>query len=358
MSRQKKYKMKAIPSAISEKGGFTAQFVGDGYSVDARKEILPGIIKANGVQVGEGVAWDLIQAFLKECAARAAATGETVTVGSLITFGLAIRGWFANKDSKASKENVRVTATLLNDLRPTVAFSMSNDIDGVTLMLVTVMSDGCQLGHVRQAAKFRINGKYLQLLEGDKVTASAKNAAGETVEAECAIIESAEDHIDATLPAAFNGDEFIGREITFKVEGRCGDPEAGTQTKSIEAILDKGADGPKITRVVCEGHEDTPDTLFDGGAVKIEGTGLAGATVCTFTCQDMSGSEHQGAFVHTDPDFTASDTLVTIDVISIVGNMREKCGQAGSSLDLTVGATIKLTLSDGTELTHHVSFGE
>ena len=41
MSRQKKYKMKAIPSAISEKGGFTAQFIGDGYSVDARKEILP-----------------------------------------------------------------------------------------------------------------------------------------------------------------------------------------------------------------------------------------------------------------------------------------------------------------------------
>ncbi len=137
MSRQKKYKMKAIPSAISEKGGFTAQFIGDGYSVDTRKEILPGIIKANGVQVGEGVAWDLIQAFLKECASRAAATGETVTVGSLITFGLAIRGWFANKDSKASKENVRVTATLLNDLRPTVAFSMSNDIDGATLMLVT-----------------------------------------------------------------------------------------------------------------------------------------------------------------------------------------------------------------------------
>ena len=35
MSRQKKYKMKAIPSAISEKGGYTAQFVGDGYSMDA-----------------------------------------------------------------------------------------------------------------------------------------------------------------------------------------------------------------------------------------------------------------------------------------------------------------------------------
>ena len=44
MSRQKKYKMKAISAAISEKGGFRAQFVGDGYSIDARKEILPRVI--------------------------------------------------------------------------------------------------------------------------------------------------------------------------------------------------------------------------------------------------------------------------------------------------------------------------
>ena len=358
MSRQKKYKMKAIPSAISEKGGFTAQFIGDGYSVDARKEILPDTIKENGVQVGEGVAWDLIQSFLKNCAARAAATGETVTVGSLISFGLAIRGWFANKDSKASKENVRVTATLLNDLRPTVVFSMSNDIEGFTLVLTTVMSDGCALGHVKQAAKFRINGKYLQLLEGDKVTASAKNAAGDTVEAECAIIESAEDHIDATLPAAFNGDEFIGREITFKVEGRCGDPEAGTQTKSIEAILDKGADGPKITRVVCEGHESDPGMLFDNAKVMIEGTGLASATGCTFSCKDMTGKEHSTTYAGTGSDFSASDTLVTVDTASIVSEMRSWCVEGGSDLDTEAGATVKLTLTDGTELTHHVSIGE
>ena len=350
--------MKAIPSAISEKGGFTAQFIGDGYSVDARKEILPDTIKENGVQVGEGVAWDLIQSFLKNCAAHAAATGETVTVGSLISFGLAIRGWFANKDSKASKENVRVTATLLNDLRPTVVFSMSNDIEGFTLLLTTVMSDGCALGHVKQAAKFRINGKYLQLLEGDKVTASAKNAAGDTVEAECAVIESAEDHIDAALPAAFNGEEFVGREITFKVEGRCGDPEAGTQTKSIEAILDKGADGPKITRVVCEGHEDTPDTLFDGGAVKIEGKGLAGATGCTFSCKDMTGKEHSTTYAGTGSDFSASDTLVTVDTASIVSEMRSWCVEGGSDLDTEAGATVKLTLTDGTELTRSVAIGE
>ena len=358
MSRQKKYKMKAISSAFSEKGGYSAQFVSDGYTIDARKEILPDTIKENGVQVGEGVAWDLIQSFLKNCAARAAATGETVTVGSLISFGLAIRGWFANKDSKAPKENVRVTATLLNDLRPTVVFSMSNDIEGFTLVLTTVMSDGCALGHVKQAAKFRINGKYLQLLEGDKVTASAKNAAGDTVEAECAVIESAEAHIDATLPAAFNGDEFVGREITFKVEGRCGDPEAGTQTKSIEAILDKGADGPRITRVLCEGFEVTPDTLFDGAKVMIEGTGLASATGCTFSCKDMTGKEHSVTYAGTGSDFSASDTLVTVDTASIVSEMRSWCVEGGSELDTEAGATVKLTLTDGTELPRSVAIGE
>ena len=172
------------------------------------------------------------------------------------------------------------------------------------------------------------------------------------------VIESAEDHIDATLPAAFNGDEFIGREITFKVEGRCGDPEAGTQTKSITATLDKGADGPKITHVVCEGYEETPDTLFDGGAVKIEGKGLAGATECTISYQDRAGAKHNTTYASTDPDFTASDALVTIDTSSIVDIMREECGEADSSIDLTVGATVKLTLADGSCLSHNVAMGE
>ena len=235
---------------------------------------------------------------------------------------------------------------------------MSNDIEGFTLVLTTVMSDGCALGHVKQAAKFRINGKYLQLLEGDKVTASAKNAAGDTVEAECAVIESAEDHIDATLPAAFDGDEFIGREITFKVEGRCGDPEAGTQTKSIEAILDKGADGPKITRVLCEGHESDPGMLFDNAKVMIEGTGLASATGCTFSCKDMTGKEHSTTYAGTGSDFSANDTLVTVDTASIVSEMRSWCVEGGSDLDTEAGATVKLTLADGSRLSHNVAIGE
>ena len=168
MGRQKKYKMKAISAAISEKGGYRAQFVAEGYSIDARKEILPNAIKETGIQVGEGAAWDLIQRFLKDCSNRAATTGETVTVGSLLSFGLAIKGWFANKDSKASKDNVRISAKLLDELKPTVVFSMSNEIDGVTLTLYTVMGDGCTLGHVKPVAKFRINGEWLaEILPAD-----------------------------------------------------------------------------------------------------------------------------------------------------------------------------------------------
>ena len=284
MSRNKKYKMKAISSSFSEKGGYSAQFVSDGYSVDARAEILPGIIRSNGIQVGEGTAWELIESFLMACAQRAASTGETVTVGSLITFGLAIRGWFANKDSKASKENVRVTANLLGDLRPTVAFSMSNDIDGLTLTLYTVMSSGCALGHVRQGAAFRINGKHLQMLKGDRLSACAKNAEGETIEAECTVIESADDHIDALLPAPFSDKALVNSEIVFKVEGRCGDPLAGTQTKTIAATLDDNdVPPPVVTNYVTQGREgdvtDANEIFYNAGDAIFSGSNLAGASV-------------------------------------------------------------------------------
>ena len=53
-----------------------------------------------------------------------------------------------------------------------------------------------------------------------------------------------------------------------------------------------------------------------------------------------------------------ADTLVTIDEDAIVTAMRAWCDEADSSLDIPAGGTVKLTLSDGTELTRHVSFGE
>ena len=61
MSRIKKYRMKAIPSAISEKGGYNAQFIGDGYTIDARKDVLPGV---NGISVSDELG--VVSAFLAD----------------------------------------------------------------------------------------------------------------------------------------------------------------------------------------------------------------------------------------------------------------------------------------------------
>ena len=341
MSRQKKYKMTAISSKFSEKGGYRAQFVAEGYSIDARKEILPNAIKETGIQVGEGAAWDLIQRFLKDCSNRAATTGETVTVGSLLSFGLAIKGWFANKDSKASKDNVRVSAKLLDELKPTVVFSMSNEIDGVTLTLYTVMGDGCALGHVKPAAAFRINGKYLQLLEGDKVVASVKDAAGETIEAECAIIESAEDHIDATLPAAFGAAALAGREITFTVHGRCGDADAGTQVKSITAVLDKGElREPKVTGYTQSGMESSiteANELFQGGGdPSFSGENLEGASARIV----LNGRSIDIPAEHV----TATNTQVTISKDYLDGqNVFSTSGAPAEFVFATPGGTASFT---------------
>ena len=334
MSRQRKYTMNPIPSKFSEKGGYSARFVGDGYSIDACKEILPGVIKDTGILIGEGAAWDLFKTFLQRCVLRVAETGETVTLGSLLSIGMTIQGWFANKDSKASKENVCISAKLLKELNPSVAFSMSNDIDGFTLTIYTVMGDGCTLGHVKPAAKFRINGKYLQLLEGDKVVASVKDAAGETIEAECSVIESAEDHIDATLPAAFGAAALAGREITLTVHGRCGDADAGTQVKSITAVLDK-SDAPTVPVVAyaySAGHEDDRTHIHNDAvnALRIVGENLAGAAV-KISYMDRDGDMN----IDVPADKIATET----DGISINGEWLAEILPADYACDMTFTLT-------------------
>ena len=318
-SRVKKYRMKAIPSAFSEKGGFNAQFIGDGYSVDARTEILPAVITASGVQVGEGTAWDLVTSFLKACAQRAANTGETVTVGSMLTFGLAIKGWYSNKDSRAAKDAVRVTATLLGDLKPTVAFSMSNALDGATILLVTVMSAGCGLGHVRQGAAFRINGKALKMLDGDTVTATLKTEGGETVTASCPITGSDDDHIDATLPEAFSPAAFVGREVRFTVRGRGGDPEAGVQEKSIPAILDAGDAPVPPTPVGAPSIEEAQSTGQNPGTVNLHGDlTVKGQNLETATAVELC-DEHQEAFATVPVAWDAANGRLYAQAISFTG---------------------------------------
>ena len=340
-TRIKKYRMKAIPSAFSEKGGFSAQFIGDGYSVDARTEILPSVITASGVQVGEGTAWELVTAFLKACAQRAANTGETVNVGSLVTFGLAIKGWYSNKDSKTAKDSVRVTATLLGDLKPTVAFSMSNALEGATLVLVTVMSDGCALGHVRQGAAFRINGKELVMLEGDTVTATLKTEGGETVTALCPITGSASDHIDATLPAVFSDAAFAGREVRFTVRGRCGDPEACVQEKDISAVLDAAetppvpSNPPRITSGHSESHADDGKCYADGSGFVLEGENLEDAIVT------VAGSVNGGETWSYEETIPADKVNFDADMLTIDGNWLDTWYN-----HLDVGELVKFTVEN------------
>ena len=67
--------------------------------------------------------------------------------------------------------------------------------------------------------------------------------------------------------------------------------------------------------------------------------------------------KHNTTYASGNPDFTVSDALVTIDISVIVDIMREECGEADSSIDINAGATVKLTLADGTILTYSVTIG-
>ena len=76
--RSKPYRMIAISPALSAKGGYTASFVSDGYSVDAKSVLLPQVLNEGGMKVSPGVAWDIVNGFLMKCASHVATTGETV----------------------------------------------------------------------------------------------------------------------------------------------------------------------------------------------------------------------------------------------------------------------------------------
>lgn len=313
--RVKKYVQSAIPAAISEKGGFTARFIGDGFSVDARTEILPKVIKEQGLQIGEEPGWALVYNFLKGCANHAATTGETVNIDSLMTFGLSIRGWFANKTSKATKENVRVTAKLLGDLRPTVNFSMSNANEGNTIMCYTATTPGCPLNHVKQGASATINGKWLKMIlddtGSDHVTAEVALSGGRKVSAECPITGSDDDHVDVTIPSAFSGVELVGKDIMFTVYGRTGDPEAGVQSATVTATLDDGGAEvrPFVTKVATAGKDGVQQGqpfAAIGGNLGSYGEG------CTTTVRWTQGGEEKDLTL--SPSGVAADSL-TYDAV-------------------------------------------
>ena len=142
------------------------------------------------------------------------------------------------------------------------------------------------------------------------------------------------------------------------VKSRGGDPEGVLQTtfRKVKCLAAEFT-GPKIAYAYSSGHESEHDVIYDGASVTIKGNRLGDATGCAFVCKDKTGVEHKSDY---GADFSISEdgTQIVISDTMTVSHMRENCTAAMSELDVDAGATVKLTLSDGTELTHHVSFGE
>ena len=142
------------------------------------------------------------------------------------------------------------------------------------------------------------------------------------------------------------------------VKSRGGDPEGVLQTtfRRVKCLAAEFT-GPKIAYAYSSGHESEHDVIYDGASVTIKGNRLGDATGCAFICKDKTGVEHKSDY---GADFSISEdgTQIVISDTMTVAHMRENCTAAMSELDVDAGATVKLTLSDGTELTHHVSFGE
>ena len=321
----KKYKMRGISPLLSEKGGYTAVFLSDGYILDGKAEILPKVLKDGGMKVSPGVAWDIIHNYLTECAQHTASTGETVNAGDLLVT-LSIRGWYANKDSVAPKENVRVGIRMCSDLRPTVSFSMSNELQGRTLMLYSATTPGHELNHVGQASVARINGNWTKILDGDTVIASMKDSSRQTVTAECQVTDSEDDRIDIVVPAAFDGAEFVGKEITFTVTSRCGLEDMSSQVKSISATLDKG-DGDAEPE--SESEPETVPTIksvndgsfHSGGGNVVTGVGMRFQDAFPGNHLVIRNSEgdDMGAMISTDESVPVTETRFALLIDEGIG---------------------------------------
>ena len=123
-------------------------------------------------------------------------------------------------------------------------------------------------------------------------------------------------------------------------------------------LKSKDTPAPVIEYLYSSGHEDEHDAMYEAAEFAIKGTNLATAAECELTFKDRNGKEHTTAFVGTDGDFTASDTLIEIEDETFFNDIREKCDAAGSVLDTTAGVTVKVTFSDGTVLTHSAAIAD
>ena len=244
--RIKKYLMQQIPKELG--GGYRAYFVGDDFSVDAMKELLPDVIEEGGMKISPGVAENLIKGFCKKCVNHTAKTGETVNIANLMTVMLAIKGSYERRKSTADKDNVRVIVRLLEEMRPMISFRMANALTAKVPILQSATSPGCDAGFVKQYLLAILNGLNLEMLEGDTVTAMMKNQEGEEVVHTCAYTSEGSTRLNVVIPEEFNAPEYAGKAITFKVTSRCGDPDSEQDSDTITVTLLAGdAPGPEPT---------------------------------------------------------------------------------------------------------------
>ena len=139
------------------------------------------------------------------------------------------------------------------------------------------------------------------------------------------------------------------------VKSRGGDPEGVLQTtfrkvKCLAAEMPR----PRITSVTSEGHESEIDRLFKGAAASVNGSALGRVKSVRLDFKDTQGESWND--VYGEADLAVTDGKVTF--ADPVSRMEGVCMDASFTFDPSAGATVTLVFEDGTELTHHVSFGE
>ena len=314
----KRYLLRMIPNGVGGAGRFSAYFKGDGYSIDAFADLLPQVIETGGIKVSVGVAKDLIRLFLKACVEHVAKTGETVNVADLFTVMLAIRKSYLRRKSTVERKNVRVILRLLEEMCPSVSFAMSNVVEGKVLKLQSVTSPDCEPGFVRQGEIATINGLNTTMLDGDTVEAEMKNAVGNVVKVPCSFTSVSSTRLDVVVPAAFSGEEYAGKKITFSVTNRCGEEDQGRETEQISATLLAGETPPGPTPPLAPTVTAVNGgTFLEGGGCVVHGENMRFADEYPgnhVIIKDSEGTD-MGAMISTDESIPVTEESfgLTID---------------------------------------------
>ena len=139
------------------------------------------------------------------------------------------------------------------------------------------------------------------------------------------------------------------------VKSRGGDAEGQLQTTFRKVKYLEVAVTRAITSMTCAGHETDIDKLYDGGAITINGFGLADAESVMFVFSDKDGGRHDLTFSE-EIDVVKSDTQYVLDTSVTVESMRTICLESGTELSTDHPAILKMLFPDGTELSHEVTF--